>query len=109
MITNELVPELANKEFEKFVKQGIVLVDFFAEWCMPCVMMGPVIEDLAEEFSGKIKVGKINVDDNSELASKFNISSIPNLILFKDGKIVEQLIGARTHEEIAEVIKIYIN
>jgi len=108
MTCNDKVPELTNKEFEDFTNEGIVLIDFFAEWCMPCVMMGPVIDDLCDEFSGKVKFGKVNVDDNSELASKFKISSIPNFILFKDGKVVEQIVGSMNQEELGNVIKDYI-
>lgn len=105
MTTNDIVPELTNSEFENFTKEGTVLIDFFAEWCMPCVMMGPVIEELSEEFKEKVKFGKVNIEDNSELASKFNVSSIPNFVLFKDGKVVEQIIGSMTQEELGNVVK----
>lgn len=108
MVNNNEVPELSEKEFETFTKKGVVLIDFFAEWCMPCVMMAPVIDEISEEFNGKIKVGKVNIEDNSELAEKFGVSSIPNLILFKNGEIVEQIIGAMPQEEIENVIKGYI-
>ncbi len=108
MTCNDKIPELTNGEFDKFIKDGVVLVDFFAEWCMPCVMMAPVLEDLCDELKGKIKIGKVNIEDNSELASKFNVSSIPNFVLFKDGKIVEQIIGSMTQEELGEVIKGYV-
>src|SRR3990167_8454220 len=93
------IPELSKGEFESYTKQGTVLIDFFAEWCMPCVMMSPVLEELSEKFMGKIKFGKINVDDNQALAQKFNIASIPNFVLFKDGKKAEQFIGAMPLEE----------
>lgn len=108
MTNNNEVPELSEKEFENFTKKGIVLVDFFAEWCMPCVMLAPVIEEISEKFKGKIKVGKVNIEDNSELAEKFGIRSIPNLILFKDEKVVEQIIGSVPQEEIERMIKSYI-
>ena len=100
-----LVPELTKKEFNSFIKEGTVLIDFFAEGCMPCVMMGPIIEDLNKEFNGKIKIGKLNVDDYSETANKFKISSIPNFILFKNGEPVEELTGAITKEGFEETIK----
>lgn len=102
---NDNVPELTNGEFEDFVKDEIVLIDFFAEWCMPCLMMAPVIEQLSEKFKGKIKFGKIDVGDNQELARKFNVSSIPNFTLLKDGKIVEQFIGSMSSEELEEKLK----
>ena len=108
MTSNDKVPELTNGEFDEFIKEGVVLVDFFADWCMPCVMMAPVLEDLCEEFSGKMKCGKVNIDDNHALASKFNVSSIPNFILFKDGKMVEQVMGSMTQEELGNVVKSYI-
>jgi thioredoxin 1 len=94
------IPELTNNEFEKFIREGIVLIDFFAEWCMPCLMLSPVLEELNEKFEGKIKFGKVNVEDNQILAQKFRISSIPNLTILKDGKVVEQIIGALPLEEI---------
>ena len=94
------VPELTNGEFENFIKEGTVLIDFFAEWCMPCLMMAPIIEELSEKFEGKIKFGKVNVDENQELAKKFEISSIPNFILFKDGKPAESIVGGMSSEEL---------
>ena len=94
------VLELNNKEeFEEFVSSGFTVVDFFAEWCMPCLMMAPVIDDLSETFKGKIKFAKVNIDDNQELAKKFNISSIPNFVVFKDGESIEQFVGAISSEE----------
>ena len=85
----ENVNELREKEFDNFIKEDIVLVDFYADWCMPCVMMTPVIEKLNKKFDGKIKFGKVNIDDNQELAKKFKILSIPNFILFKKGELKE--------------------
>ena len=104
MTDNDKVPELTNGEFESFVKKGVVLVDFFAEWCMPCVMMGPIVDDLSEEFEGKAKIGKVNIDDNSEIASKHNIQSIPTFVLFKDGKVVEQITGSKAQYELSELV-----
>ncbi len=103
-----MVPELTNGEFEIFSKDGIVLIDFFAEWCMPCVMMSPIIEDLNEEFSGKVKIGKINVDDNKKIAEKFEINSIPTFVILKEGKEVERVNGALTQVELEELICKYI-
>ena len=71
-----------------------VVVDFYADWCGPCKMIGPVIEQLAEAYAGKIKVGKVNVDENMELASRYRIMSIPAVMFFKDGKVQDQIIGA---------------
>ena len=105
MAGNEKVPELTKKEFDEYVKSGLVLIDFFADWCMPCVMMSPILEELSEKFKGKIKFVKINVDDNQPLAQKFNVASIPNFILFKDGKKAEQFIGAMPVENFYEKLK----
>ena len=99
------IPELSKSEFENYIKNGDVLIDFFADWCMPCVMMSPVLEELSEKFRGKIKFGKINVDDNQNLARKFNVVSIPNFVLFKNGKKAEQFIGAMTEENFYEKLK----
>lgn len=102
------VPELTNGEFEKFVKDGVVLIDFFAEWCMPCMMMSPIIEDISEQFFDKIKVGKINIDDNSEIADKFGVVSIPTFIIFNDGKVMKELNGAMTEEELVQEIEKFL-
>ena len=104
----EEVLELTNGEFENFIKSGTVLIDFFAEWCMPCLMMAPVIEELSEKFRGKIKFGKVNVDDNQKLAQKFHVTSIPTFVLFKDGDLAQQFIGSMDNEEFREKLKQFI-
>jgi thioredoxin 1 len=108
MVKNDKVPELTAKEFEEFTKKGFVLVDFFAEWCMPCLMMAPILDELSDSLKGKIKFGKINVGEHQDLAQKFNVSSIPNFILFKDGKQVKQFVGAMSQDEFEERLKSYI-
>lgn len=95
---------LTNKNFEEEVKEGIVLVDFFATWCGPCKMLAPVLSKIAEEYKDKVKVGKVNVDDENELAVKYQIASIPTLILFKDGKPVKSLVGLHSKAEIENMI-----
>lgn len=77
-----------------------VLVDFYADWCGPCNAMAPVIEELAKELEGKAKVGKINVDENSDIAVEYNVMSIPTLIVFKNGKEEKRLVGLRDKEEL---------
>ena len=105
---SQYVTELTGKEFEAFTKKGLVLIDFFADWCMPCIMMAPVLEELSAKFKGEIKFGKIDVDENSALAQKFKILSIPNFILFKDGKIEERFVGAMPEEDFEEKLREYL-
>ena len=81
-----------------------VLVDFWAVWCGPCRILAPTVEELAAEYEGKVKVGKVNVDDEGELAMQYRISSIPTLMLFKNGKVAETMIGVRPKEQIAAVL-----
>lgn len=99
MTNNDKVSELTQREFESFVKEGVVLVDFFADWCMPCMMMAPIIDELAEKFDGKIKFGKVDVGESEAIAQKFGVSSIPNFTIFKNGKVVEQFVGAIGEDE----------
>ena len=105
MTNNDLVPELTKSEFDNFTKKGLVLIDFFAEWCMPCLTMSPIIDELSEKFRGKIKFGKVNVEENQESAQKYGVMSIPNFVLLKNGEIVEQLVGAIPVEEFEEILK----
>ena len=99
-MASDNVPELSGKEFDDFTKEGLVLIDFFADYCMPCMRMVPVIEDLSQKFKGKIKFGKVDVSENGKIAQKFGVSSIPNFTILKDGKVVDQIIGDVGEEEL---------
>jgi len=82
-----------------------VLVDFWAPWCGPCKMVAPVLEELTKEYDGKVKIVKLNVDENQSTASEFGIGSIPTLILFKDGKVFEKTIGAQSKENLKQMVE----
>jgi len=102
--------ELTTQNFEEEVMNSDVpvLVDFWAPWCGPCKMIMPVISELSEEFAGKTKVGKINIDEQAELQQKFNIMTIPTLIMFNKGEKVEQAVGLRTKSDLEEMINKYL-
>jgi thioredoxin 1 len=93
-----------NFQDEVVASQVPVLVDFWAPWCGPCKQLGPVIEELATEFEGKAKVGKVNVDDNQDLAGSFGIRGIPTVMLFKGGEVVSQFVGLKPKEELAAAL-----
>jgi thioredoxin 1 len=101
----ELVLTDQNFETEVLKNEGVVLVDFWAPWCGPCLAMGPVIEELAKELEGKVKVGKINVDENSKTAQDFAIMSIPALKIFKGGKVVQEFVGMQAKEVLKEALE----
>jgi len=80
---------------------GVTLVDLWAQWCGPCRMLGPIVEDLARELDGRVKVAKLDVDENPEIVARYNVRSIPMLLFFRDGQLVETVVGLRTKNELA--------
>lgn len=101
-----MVLKFTENDFQKEVLEADipVLVDFYADWCGPCKMMSPVLEQISNEMEGKIKIGKVNVDENPNLASEYKVMSIPNFILFKNGEVVDQVIGALPKAQMEEKI-----
>jgi len=95
---NENTKVLTNETFMSEIANGVTLVDFYADWCMPCKMLSPTIAAIANDFEGKIKVGKLNIDDAQSIAAKYGVMSIPTVILFKDGAVVEKKVGLSTKE-----------
>ncbi len=103
--------EITDTNFATEVEQSDVpvLIDFWAVWCGPCKMVAPIVEELAQEYDGKVKIGKLDVDNNQQTAMKFGIRSIPTLLIFKDGKAADTIIGAVPKGQIAEKLKAQLN
>ena len=98
-------PNIVTLTQENFAKEVLqsptpVLVDFWAEWCGPCKMLAPVLDELAEEYTGRVRIGKVNIDEHQELATQYGIQSIPTLLLFNQGQVTEQVVGLRSKREL---------
>ena len=106
-MAGEHVLTLTDDNFESEVLQSDMpaMVDFWAQWCMPCKMIAPTIDKLAEEFVGRVKVGKVDTDSNREISLKFGISAIPTIILFKDGQMVKKFMGAQEKNVLKQAIE----
>ncbi len=104
------ITQITDENFDEEIgsSEGLAIVDFWAEWCGPCRMVGPIIEELALEYSGKIKVGKLDVDSNRATAGRFNIRSIPSILYFKDGEMVDAVVGAYPKEYLEEKIQQHV-
>jgi thioredoxin 1 len=107
-MSKEVVITEANFDAEVVNSSVPVLIDFWAEWCMPCKMIAPALEDLAGVYDGKIKIGKLNVDEEPDIAARYNIVSIPTLLLFKDGEIVKQHVGAAPKPALEGIFKEFV-
>ena len=94
-----------NFESEVIQSEQPVLLDFWAEWCGPCWMVAPVVESVADKYAGRLKVGKVNVDEEGELAVRFGIRSIPTLLFFKDGNVAEMVVGFRPEDQFIQVVE----
>lgn len=103
--------EVTEVNFEQEVLKADkpVLVDFWATWCGPCKMIAPIVEELATELEGKLKVGKVDVDNNQQIAMKYGIRSIPTLLIFKDGKVVDQIVGAAPKKNLMDKLTKHFN
>lgn len=99
---------LNNTTFDKAIKEGVVVVDFFANWCGPCRMMAPILEDLQGELGDNVKIYKVDVDESEALARKFGIMSIPTIMIFEDGQQREKHIGLWQHDDALDTIKSYL-
>jgi thioredoxin 1 len=99
------VIELNNDNFDKEISSGVTLVDFWAPWCGPCKLLGPVIDEIGQELEGKVKIAKLNVDNNQEIAIRYRVMSIPTIIIFKDGKPMSQTIGVVSKKAIKDKIE----
>ncbi|HSM08710.1 MAG TPA: thioredoxin [Gemmatimonadota bacterium] len=105
-MANEHVLEVTDETFGTEIEggEGLAVVDFWAEWCGPCHAVAPAIESLAEEYAGKVKVGKLDVDTNRRVTEKFNVRSIPTILYFKDGELVETVVGVRSKGQLEALI-----
>ena len=103
-MSNALKVDGTNFETEVLKSDVAVLVDFWAPWCNPCKLIGPIIDELAGEYDGKVKIAKINVDDNQSLASQYGIRGIPTVMIFKDGEVAASFVGVRPKEDLVEAL-----
>ncbi len=103
-IKNNSVLKLTTGNFNDTIQNGITLVDFWAEWCGPCKMQGPIIDNVAEKIGNKANISKLNVDDNPEIAQKYNITGIPTTLIFKDSKEVKRLVGVQSESFLIDAV-----
>ncbi len=102
------ITELNNTNYDEFTKDGVVLVDIFAEWCGPCKQIAPIVDDISIEYQDRAKVGKLDADNNSEIVAKLSIRNIPTILIFKDGEIVEKTVGMISKAQLSELLNKHI-
>jgi len=102
---SHLIEQLTEQNFNNKIKKGVVMVDFWADWCMPCKMMAPILNEVAEAADGEAVIYKLNVDEQRQAAASYGIRNIPTIIVFRDGKEVERLVGMKTKEALLASIK----
>lgn len=105
MAASEFIKHLTDENFDDGIAQGVVLVDFYADWCGPCRMLTPIIEELAREMSGQIVVAKVDTDKAIEVASNFEITSIPTILLFKEGVVVKKVVGLKDLDSLRKMVR----
>lgn len=104
MAESKLIKQFTDENFEDGISQGLVLVDFYADWCGPCRMLAPIVEELAQEFEGQLVVAKVDTDQSVDTASKFEITSIPTLLLFKEGNLVKRVVGLKDLDALRRMV-----
>lgn len=102
------VTELTDDNYNQFVESGVALVDIWAPWCGPCKIIGPVIDELSSDFQGRVSVGKLNADNSSQIISELSVRNIPTILIYKDGEVVERLVGVTPKNKLAELIDSYL-
>jgi len=102
-MSNKIV-ELTDANFQETVNSGVTLVDFWAPWCGPCLMQGPIVDQVAEKIEGKATVAKVNVDESMQTAIQYRIQSIPALLVFKDGEVADQMVGVQSEEQLLSAV-----
>jgi thioredoxin 1 len=108
MVDKKSVLTINRDSFEKVISSGVTLVDFWAEWCMPCRMQAPIMEKVAEKMGPEATISKLNVDENSEVAARFGITGIPTSILYKDGEEVQRFVGVQSEATLVEAIRSHL-
>jgi thioredoxin 1 len=103
-MASEKVKTFSDGDFDASIKEGVVLVDFWAEWCAPCRRIAPIVDQLAEEYNGRLTVAKVNIDHHPETPTRYMIRGIPTLLLFKNGELKETIVGLAAKEDLVKVI-----